>query len=170
MAQQATNGTMEVETVSNNKQNFKWYQINATAIPAKVSFLCLGLMEGSYEPYLNLFLIDSGLTTFTAGLISGIRLAAMFLGSLLLGMLTDWTQKHQMVILVAGLGAIGFMLPQPWILSIVSGKELSQTRCLNDTLDISEFLGAIILFWQLSIFTFTFFVFTPKSRQMFNQS
>ena len=91
-------------------------------------------MEGSYEPYLNLFLIDSGLTTFTAGLISGIRLAAMFLGSLLLGMLTDWTQKHQMVILVAGLGAIGFMLPQPWILSTVFRKELSQTSCLNDTL------------------------------------
>ena len=116
---------------------YRWYHINVDALPFKLSFLFLGFMEGSYEPFLNLFLVDIGLSTTQAGIVSGLRMLGMFTGSVLFGMLTDYTGRRKLLFFLAAFGALGLMLPQPWVFAAVtsissnnsaSASMISETR------------------------------------------
>ena len=93
----------------------KWYHINPHSIPAKLVFFFVGFRIGAYIPFMILFFTDVGLSPSKAGLIAGLRLVGSIVGSPLWGMLTDWSKRYRLVLLLAAIGSIALMLPQPWM-------------------------------------------------------
>ena len=84
-------------------------------LPAKLSFFFVNFKETSYIPFLNLFLIDSGLSPTQSGLITGLRLLGMMVGSPFWGMVADKTSRHGAVMMTLCVVSMMLMIPQPWV-------------------------------------------------------
>ena len=107
----------------------KWYHVNKDAIPAKLSFFMCGFKDSAVNPYLNLFLVDIGLLTSEAGLVSGLRLISSLLGSIFWGVVTDWSQRYRLVVLIIALGAASVNTIVPWIPGYINQ---SNPSCLSN--------------------------------------
>ena len=93
----------------------KWYHVNREAIPSKVAYIVSTIKDGCTHPFINLFLISIGLSPFKAGLVTGLSLIGSVLGSIFWGMMTDWSKRYQIIIVIVSCGASISMLVQPWI-------------------------------------------------------
>ena len=109
-------------------QKSKWYHVNKETIPSKIAYYLVGSMGGAYTPFINPFLVDVGLSPSQAGLITGLRLIGAILGSVLFGMITDYTQKYQVVLSLVSFCAIGVLVPLPWLPKLVGQQN---TTCMN---------------------------------------
>ena len=116
-------------------ENLKWYHININILPMKATYFLLGFIFSTHRPYVNLFLTDIGLSKSQAGFIAGMRFIGAILGSTLLAMLTDWSQRRKLVLFLVVFGVISTMIPQPFLPYIVtkSYKENSSIVLCNQT-------------------------------------
>ena len=95
--------------------NTKWYHIDKDAIPAKLTYFGTSLKDGCTHPYIDLFLTDVGLTPTHARLVSEISLVGSFLSSIFWGMMTDYTKRKILILLLVSIGTATTMILQPWI-------------------------------------------------------
>ena len=93
----------------------KWSHIDKDAIQAKLTYFGTCLKDGFTHPYINLFLIDVGLTPTYARLVSGISLVGSFLSSIFLGRMADYTKRKTLILLLVSIGTAATMTLQPWI-------------------------------------------------------
>ena len=149
----------EDETLSMEKKP-KWYHINKNTITSKIAYFIMGSKEGAYKPFLYPFLVDIGLSASQAGLISGLRLIGGLIGSVVFGMIADYSQKFKMVLMFVCIGAMGTMMPQPWIPNILSNKINcieNKTISSNSTttkMNCGQTEGSPALFWTSFAFYF----------------
>ena len=98
----------------------KWYTINSSAIPSKLAHLFLGVTIGTTEPYINLLLINAGLSPSRAGIVNGISKLMWFLGSVLWGVVAGYYRNYRLLLLVAVIGAVSMSVPIPWVPELLS--------------------------------------------------
>ena len=161
----------KVETSGEERQ--RWYTINKESIPCKFAYFLAGSKVGCSTPFINPFLVDVGLSPSQAGLIAGLRLIGSMLGSVVFGMIMDYTQRYQIVLVVISICATSIMVPLPWLPTLVkhdnstcllksntSLKSISKvTNCsVKDEPNVLfiAFLGAYVLFSFFDGYIFPF--------------
>jgi len=109
----------------------KWYHIRTSFIPAKLAYFLLGVTEGIFTPYVNLFLINAGLPPSLAGTVSGVSMLVWFMGALMWGFIADYSRRYRLHLLIAVIGGITFAAPLPWIPGILNST--TQNADTNNT-------------------------------------
>ena len=131
---EAKDSAQEAMIQSEPKQ--RWYHIDTAMIPAKVAYFFYGFKEGAYMPYINLFFIDVGLSPSQAGLVTGLRYIGALLGAICWSMVSDWSRKPRLVLVVVTVSLIGVLLPQPWLPTLLASDNPchpNQTASQNAT-------------------------------------
>ena len=113
----------------------KWYHIDFETIPSKVAYFMFGVKDAMYSSYVILFLVDVGLSTSQAGLVSGLSLIGSMLGAVFWGMLTDWSRKRRLVLLVVVIGSSSCMTLLPFVPQAIKtvGENCSSYEVNNQT-------------------------------------
>ena len=96
-------------------ETYKWYNVNVTMIPAKLSFLFENAKRIGYTSTLMLFLTGIGLNKAEAGFIVGFRLIGMIIGGPFWGMVADKKQGHKLIIYVMCICSIIFTCSQVFV-------------------------------------------------------
>lgn len=83
-------------------------------VPAKIGFFLLFAMQGSYLPFLNVFLTSLGLSVSKAGLITGLRAVPAFLASPVWGLLADYTGRRKTIFILLQIATLLLIFSLPW--------------------------------------------------------
>jgi len=100
----------------------EWYNLDVYMLPAKFAYFFQLSKDFSYQPYLVLFLTGIGLSVPEAGLIAGVRLVGIIIGSPFWGFVTDKRNNHRTVILLLCVLSALLMCSQPF-LGLIGGSE-----------------------------------------------
>jgi PPP family 3-phenylpropionic acid transporter len=98
-----------------------WYAIDTFMIPSKVAYIFQQAKDSSYKPYMNLFLISTGLTPVQAGQINGLRFLGAIVGAPLWGLIADLKKAHRRMITLLCICAVLTLSTQPLISIAITG-------------------------------------------------
>jgi len=117
----------------------KWYTVDKTMLACKLSYFFDQAKEGSLWPYLVLFQVSSGLGTFQAGIVNGLRFIGCLLGGPLWGMIADQKRIHRPLAIVITIFAVTLQCSQPFIASYLgpADKNTCPSRS-NETTEEAE--------------------------------
>ena len=116
----------EVKTVEEEK-----VCMDIRMIPAKITYFLIGAMWGAIYPYINVFLVSTGISITHAGYINGISCAVAAIAGPLWGMLADFTGYRKLIFILLSMGALVAFFPIPWIAYYV-GITAKNTTCLHN--------------------------------------
>ena len=100
-------------------------------IPVKIVFFLFGGMCGAVYPYINVFLVSTGISITHAGYINGISHAIAAIAGPLWGMLADFTGYRKLIFILLSMGELVTFFPIPWIAYYV-GITVKNTTCLHN--------------------------------------
>lgn len=101
--------------------------IHRRMILLKFVYLLYGALLGSHLPFLNIFFRSVGLSTFQAGTVTGVRLAAASLAGPLWNVVADYTGRRRLILIVLCIGSAFPMFMMPWIAKAIYDKSINGT-------------------------------------------
>jgi len=103
--------------------------VNIYMIPVKLTYFLWGCTNGSYPIYLNPFLTSSGISKTKAGFITGIIFAVSSVAAPLWGMLSDYTGRRKLILVLICVTAAASMFTLP----IAESKLVTTSHNVNST-------------------------------------
>ena len=111
------------------KNMIKWIScVNIHMLRTKVTFLFWGGLVGTYQVYINPFFLSVGLSASQAGLITGMTFLSSSIAGPLWGMLTDYTGRRKLILVLLCLGSASSILSLPWVASSLVNN-LNNSSC-----------------------------------------
>ena len=114
----------KLEVIKKHENTKRWYHIDKSTITSKLANFFLGAKCSSYEPYMIIFLLSTGLTPMQAGIIGGLRLVGTIIGGIFWGFLADCKKQYRLVLAIVCAGSVITMGLQPF-LSLWVGEKWS---------------------------------------------
>ena len=100
-------------------------------LPAKITYFLAGGMMGAIIPFINVFLVSTGISITHAGYMNGVSYAAAAIAGPLWGSLADCSGYRKLVYMILSIGSLVTLFPLPWIANYV-GITVNNTTCFNN--------------------------------------
>ena len=101
-----------------SKNMKKWIScVNIHMLRTKITYLFWGGLVGTYQVYINPFFLSVGLSASQAGLITGMTFLSSSIAGPLWGLLTDYTGRRKLILVLLCLGSASSILSLPWVAS-----------------------------------------------------
>ena len=117
--------------------------INRSMIPLKLSYFFYGCSLGTYGIYFNPFFISLGISKSNAGFITGIAFAIATIAGPLWGILSDYTGRRTLIILIMCFAAAGSIASLPLVANTFVNPTNNVKVCKN--LNITSPIFCMIL-------------------------